>query len=72
MSVNVTDKEMDLLRELYDFYTTQMEGSSLDEDGQAEYEEKSKSFWRFYDKCRKARETRNVRKLIKRILKQAN
>lgn len=70
MSVYVTDKEMDLLRELYDFYSTQMEGASLDSSGQEEYEHKASMFWAFYEKCKTARNARNGRSLVKRILRK--
>ena len=66
----VSDNEMELLRELYDFYNTQMEGASLDEVGQQEYENKAKTFWTFYDKCRKAKHKREYRKRVMKIVRK--
>lgn len=69
MSVYVSDDEMDLFRELYDFYSTQMEGSNLDESGKEEYEHKLSIFWSFYDKRRKSKADRKVRNRVKSILR---
>lgn len=72
MSVYVSDNEMELLRELYDFYNTQMEGASLDTPGQLEFESKSTAFWSFYEKCRKSRNKRNFRNRVMKIVRKHN
>lgn len=72
MNIYITEKELAALREVYGTHSTAYEGADLTNNfaEKQRLDEVAESVHRFFDKAKKAKESKRLRKLARSFIKQ--